>query len=97
MDAIPVTHVEIVNGHAVIAGTTIKAKLVASMHIRGGATLDEVMAHYGITRAEVYATLAYYYDNQATIEQSFADAESYVKESGTSAESLIDKLGKKRS
>jgi len=94
MDAIPVSHIEIVDGHAVIAGTKLKAKLVASMHIKGKASVEEVMEHYDVNRSEVHASLAYYYDNQNAIEQSFEEAKSYVNQYGTSSQDLLEKLRK---
>jgi uncharacterized protein (DUF433 family) len=92
MDAIPINHIEIVDGQAVIRGRRIKAKLVAAMYLKAGATIDEVMEQYDLNRAEVHAALAYYYDNQDTIEQSFKDAETYVREVGISSDELIAKL-----
>ncbi len=40
-----------------------------------GFSADEIAAEYGITLSDVYAALAYYYDNKATIDESIqADA-----------------------
>ena len=64
------------------------------MHIKGCASIDEVMAHYDISRAEVHATLSYYYDNQAEIEHALTEAEQYAQKRGVSAQTLIDKLRK---
>lgn len=92
MDAIPIQHIEINNGQAVIKGRRLKAKLVASLHIKAGASVEEVMQQYELSRAEVHAALAYYYDNQEAIEQSFQDAEQYVHEVGVSMETLKARL-----
>jgi hypothetical protein len=50
------------------------------------------MEQYDLNRAEVHAALAYYYDNQDAIEQSFKDAETYVREVGISSDELIAKI-----
>jgi uncharacterized protein (DUF433 family) len=92
MDTTPVNHIEIIDGSAVMRGRGIKVKLVASMHVKGGATIEEVMEHYSLSRAEVHSALAYYYDNQAAIEQSFDEAVTYVREVGISSEDLKAKL-----
>lgn len=97
MDAIPVSHIEIVDGQAVITGTRLKAKIVAAMVIKAESTIEEVMQQYDLNRAEVYAALAYYYDNQAAIEQSFRDAETYAREFGVSSDELIAKLRARKS
>lgn len=50
------------------------------------------MEEFGLTRAEIHAALAYYYDNQEAIEQEFREAEFYVREHGISADELIERL-----
>ncbi len=57
------------DGEAVIAGhANLKAEYVARRHVDGGDSIDEVMEHYGLTRPEVYAALAYYYENQVVLD-----------------------------
>src|SRR5687767_14822728 len=92
MDTTPVNHIEIIDGSAVIRGRNLKAKLVASMRVKGGASIEEVMEQYRLTRAEVHSALAYYYDNQAAIEQSFDEAAAYAREVGISSDELKSKL-----
>jgi uncharacterized protein (DUF433 family) len=92
MDTTPVNHIEIMNGSAVIRGRNLKAKLVASMHVKGGASIEEVMEHYSLSHAEVHSALAYYYDNQGAIEQSFDEAAAYAREVGISSEDLKAKM-----
>ncbi|MCA9903688.1 MAG: DUF433 domain-containing protein [Anaerolineae bacterium] len=96
MDAIPIQHIEIENGKAVIAGTHLKAALVAAMVVRAGATIDETIAHYALTRAQVHSALAYYYDHQNAIEQAFDEAEDYVKGAGIAAEQHLRELRQRR-
>jgi uncharacterized protein (DUF433 family) len=38
------------------------------MHVDGDYPIEDVMAHYGLTAAEVHAALAYYYDNRAELD-----------------------------
>lgn len=51
----------------------LKAHIVAQMHIHGGSSIQDVAEHYGITLADVHAAIAYYYDNQDTIEKAQAE------------------------
>jgi uncharacterized protein (DUF433 family) len=97
MDAAPINHIEIVDGRAMIRGKNIKAKLVASLIVKAGATVEEAVEQYQLTPAEVHAALAYYYDHRETIEQSFDEAEAYVKEVGISSDALKAKLREKSS
>jgi hypothetical protein len=50
----------------------LKAYLVAQMHIHGEISVEKVAEHYSIDLADVYATIAYYYDNQEEIERAIA-------------------------
>lgn len=91
MDTAPVQHVEIIDGKALIR-RRYKAKLVAGMVVKAGATVEETMEQYGLSRAEVHAALAYYYDNQEAIERSFVEAETYAREVGISSSDLKAKM-----
>ncbi len=94
MDTVPVQHIEIIDGKACILskGRRLKAKLIAAMVVKAGASIEETMEYYDLTYAEVHAALTYYYDNQEAIETSFKDAETYVREMGTSLDELIVRL-----
>lgn len=67
-------HIEFRDGHARIAGRTLKAEYVARMHVAGKESIEAVMAHYQLTRAEVHAALAYYYDNRALLDAAYEQA-----------------------
>ena len=49
----------------------LKAELIARMHINGGRTIEEIMTHYDLPRAQVHAALAYYYENQAELDAAY--------------------------
>jgi len=91
-------HVQIINGKACIFsnGRRLKAKVIAAMVVKSGASIEETMAYHELTRSEVHAALAYYYDNQEAIEQSFREAEGYLHKVGISADELIEKIRKRQ-
>jgi uncharacterized protein (DUF433 family) len=65
-------HIATVAGHCEgkphIAGHRIKVQHVAVWHERQGKSPDEIVAeHPGLTLADVYAALAYYYDHRDEI------------------------------
>lgn len=77
------SHIVFHNGEAIIAGRgNLKAEYVARRHVAGGDPIDAVMDHYGLTRAEVYAALAYYYDNQAALDAEYARAFTEGRQQG---------------
>ncbi|MGQ9635834.1 MAG: DUF433 domain-containing protein [Bryobacteraceae bacterium] len=69
-------------GRACIAGHRIRVMDIVVWHERRGYTPDEIVDMFpGITRADVHAALAYYFDNRGEIE---AD----LREEAQTAESL---------
>lgn len=65
----------------------LKAELVARMHVDGSRSIDYVMDHYGLTRAQVHAALAYYYENQATLDAVYE--QSWNESRGTRSDDLM--------
>lgn len=64
-----INHVEIREGKAYIVGREyLKAEMVARMVIDGDYSIQETMQHYDLSASEVYAALAYYYDNQSQLD-----------------------------
>lgn len=71
----PVNHIEIRDGQAYIAERTVKVRMVISRLFHGTRPdIETVMAQYRLTRAQVHAIIACYYDHQAEIDAYF-DAE----------------------
>lgn len=68
-----VNHVEIRDGQARILGRNVKVKMIISRLFDGtGASVDDVMEQYDLSRAEVVACLEYYYDHKDAIDRVFA-------------------------
>lgn len=49
-------------------------------HERMGLSTDEIASNYGLSLADVYAALAYYYDHRQEIDEAILVDESYVAE-----------------
>ena len=45
-----------------------------------GLSADEISAEYGLTLAEIYAALSYYFDHQDEINESIREGEVFVRE-----------------
>jgi uncharacterized protein (DUF433 family) len=66
-------------GQAHIAGHRIKVQHVAAWHERLGKSPDEIVAeHPGLTLADVYAALTYYYDHREQIDADLRADEEFV-------------------
>ena len=78
-------HIEIVEGasgpKARIAGHRIRVQDVVIWHEKLGMSPDEIVQEYPqLTRADVYAALAYYWDHREELERRMAADEAFVEE-----------------
>jgi uncharacterized protein (DUF433 family) len=96
----PREHVEIVEGaggpKARIKGSRIRVEDVVVWHERQRMTPFEIVHEYPtITIADVYAALAYYWDNRGEIESRLADAEREYRRGIAEQGDIFDRLGDK--
>lgn len=76
-------HIEItpgvVGGKPRIAGRRITVQNIAIWHERMGRSADEIATEHGMTLADVYAALAYYFDHRVEIDKSIREGEAFVE------------------
>ena len=84
MDVATTQHIaispEVAGGRPRIAGHRIAVQNVVIWHERMGLSADEIASNYGVSLADVYAALAYYYDHRQEIDEAILADESYVAE-----------------
>ncbi len=84
MDIVTTQHIEsspdVAGGKPRIAGHRITVHNVVIWHERMGLSADEISSGHGLSLADVYAALAYYYDHRQEIDQTILADESYVAE-----------------
>ena len=77
-----INHIEripgIVGGKPHIAGHRITVEEIAIWHEKLGRTADEIAADYGLSLADVYAALSYYFDHREEIEKSISEGEAFT-------------------
>ena len=75
-------HIEITPGIAGgkprIAGHRITVQNVVIWHDWMGYSADEIATEYGLTLADVYAAIAYYYDHQTEIDEAIEGSDAFV-------------------
>jgi uncharacterized protein (DUF433 family) len=95
MDDVVTQHIEITPGIAGgkprIAGHRITVQSVVIRHERIGVSADEIASDLGVSLADVYAALAYYYDHRQEIDKSILSDESYAAELRTRIPSKLSK------
>jgi uncharacterized protein (DUF433 family) len=70
----------ICGGRACIAGHRIRVQDIVVWHEMRGYSADEIVDLFpGITLADVYAALAYYFDNREEIQEEFRKAEEWAE------------------
>jgi uncharacterized protein (DUF433 family) len=78
------SHIEVTPGVAGgkprVAGHRITVQNVVIWHERLGRTADEIATEYGLSLADSYAALAYYYDHRAEIDVAIRADEAFLTE-----------------
>lgn len=92
-----ISHIELRDGVGYLRGRNLKAKMVARMHLWEHQPIEAVMQHYGLSTAEVYAALAFYYDNQAELDAEYAAQMALLEQVGTSADAFRAAMAQRRS
>lgn len=77
-------HIEITPGVAGgkprIAGHRITVQDIVVWHERLGLSADEIATEYGLSLADVYAALTYYYDHWEEIDRAIRTDETFIAE-----------------
>lgn len=84
MDIMTAPHIaisqDVAGGKPRIAGHRITVQHIVIWHERMGLSADEIASDHGLTLAEVYAALTYYYDHRQEIDKAILADESTVSE-----------------
>ena len=80
----------ICSGKPRIAGHRITVQNIVIWHERMGLSADSIADEYGLSLSEVYAGLAYYYDNRLEIDESIRADEELVTDLKRVSRSKID-------
>jgi uncharacterized protein (DUF433 family) len=70
----------VVGGKPRIAGRRIAVQNIVIWHEWMGLSADKIATEYDLTLAEIYAALAYYYNNPQEIDKAIKDSEAFVAE-----------------
>lgn len=70
---------DVCGGKPRIAGRRIAVQDIVIWRERLGWAADEIVTEYGLSLADVYAALAYYFDHREEIDQSIHDGDALVK------------------
>ena len=84
MDIMTTPHIaiseDVAGGKPRIAGHRITVQHIVIWHERMGLSADEIASNHGLSLADVYAALTYYYDHRQEIDEAILADESYVAE-----------------
>ncbi|MEM7800452.1 MAG: DUF433 domain-containing protein [Chloroflexota bacterium] len=70
----------VVGGKPRIAGRRIAVQNIVIWHEWLGLSADEIANEYDLTLVEIYAALAYYYNNPQAIDVEIKESEAFVAE-----------------
>ena len=84
MDIMTAPHIaiseDVAGGKPRIAGHRITVQHIVIWHERMGLSADEIASNHGLSLAEIYAALTYYYDHRQEIDEAVLADESTVSE-----------------
>ena len=84
MDIMTTPHIaisqDVAGGKPRIAGHRITVQHIVIWHERMGLSADEIASNHGLSLADVYAALTYYYDHRQEIDNAVLADESTVFE-----------------
>ena len=84
MDIMTAPHIaiseDVAGGKSRIAGHRITVQHIVIWHERMGLSADEIASNHGLSLAEIYAALTYYYDHRQEIDEAILADESTVSE-----------------
>lgn len=91
-------HIEVTpgtcGGKPRIAGHRITVQNIVIWHERMAMTADEIASSHGLSLSDVYAALAFYYDNREQIDQAIRADDEFVAELRRQSPSkLREKIG----
>ncbi len=82
------------SGKPRIAGHRITVQNVAIWHERMGLSADVISDQFGLSLAQIYAALAYYFEHQAEIDEAIRADEQFVQTMKSASKSkLKEKIG----
>jgi hypothetical protein len=74
----------------------LKAKMIGRMYLWEDRSIEDIMAHYGLSAGEVHAAIAFYYDNQDALDAEYQQNLDLLREVGTSSEEFRAKIEARR-
>ena len=92
-----INHIHIEEGKAYIAGRKhLKAEMVARMVVDGAYSVEDTMAQYNLSAAEVHAALSYYYDNREELDAVNEQKWQTVQKNASNAGNHLAELRKNK-
>ncbi|QSJ21071.1 DUF433 domain-containing protein [Nostoc sp. UHCC 0702] len=68
------------SGKPRILGTRMPVATIAQMYLQMGESLEDIASEYHLSKAAVYAAMAYYYDHQQEIDHHTAESQALVEQ-----------------
>lgn len=70
---------DVAGGKPRIAGRRITVQDIVIWHERMGKSADEIASEYDLSLANIYAALAYYFDNRQEIDRAISESHAFVE------------------
>lgn len=87
-----VEHILVEDGVARTKNRRVKVKMIASKYVDGDLTPQEIADQYGITLADVYAALTYYYDYKEVFDAAEKSLQPLIEQAKEESAARLAKM-----
>jgi uncharacterized protein (DUF433 family) len=92
MQIAPINHIEIRDGNPVIAGTSLKVAIIATMYVHYDVSIEWIAENYDLTPAQIHAALSYYYDHAAELDRFIQEGDELAKQIGIPSNEVLEQM-----
>jgi uncharacterized protein (DUF433 family) len=93
---IPINHIELRDGRALIVGTAITVEDIVALHVINQSRVEWIAEQYDLTLAQIHAALAHYYDHREEVDEALKTGEARAQAAGVPFDETLQRLRSRR-
>ena len=88
----PIEHIQLVEDVPRTINRNVKVRMIAQKHLIAGETVNDIAEHYEITLSDVYAALAFYYDNKEAFDEKDRENDAIIQQLKPESEAHLARM-----
>jgi len=90
-------HIEVHDDKIVIVGTRITIEDIVAMYVINESPIDWITEEFGLTYAQIYAALSYYYDHKEAVDRAMDETEALASKIGLNSQAHLVQIRARQS